>query len=228
MRVGIILFALAAGLLFSFGCGREDSSQHPLYRKGEQLRKEGNPVEAESYFRRYLERVPNAPLGHLALAGLYDESLANPAAALYHYDEYLRLIPADSPDRATVEQYRELVRAKLLRQLSGEPLPELPAVKLAEENEKLRLLNEQMKLYIVNQNRKIAELQKRPAPVPVPETTVTPSGDRTYIVQSGDTPGKIALRFYGSSAKYKKIMEANGLTGAGNLHIGQKLVIPTE
>lgn len=225
MRVGIILFALAAGLLFSFGCGREDPAQHPLYRKGEQLRKEGNPVEAESYFRRYLERMPNAPLGHLALAGLYDESLGNPAAALYHYDEYLRLIPADSPDRAVVEQYRQLVRSKLLRELSGEPLPELPAVALAEENRKLRQLNEQMKLYIVNQNRKIAELQKGPVP---PEVTVTPSGDRTYIVQSGDSPAKIAQRFYGSAAKYRKIMEANGLTEASHLHIGQKLVIPAE
>jgi len=222
----MILFALTAGLLFATGCGREDSSQHPLYRKGEQLRKEGNPVEAESYFRRYLERVPNAPLGHLALAGLYDESLANPAAALYHYDEYLRLIPADSPDRATVEQYRQLVRAKLLRELSGEPLPELPAATLAEENKKLRQLNEQMKLYIINQNRKIAELQKRP--VSTPETTVTPSGDRTYTVQSGDSPAKIALRFYGSSAKYRAIMEANGLTEASRLRIGQKLVIPAE
>lgn len=227
MKTGMILVALAAGLLFSFGCGREDSAQHPLYRKGEQLRKEGNPVEAESYFRRYLERVPNAPLGHLALAGLYDESLGNPAAALYHYDEYLRLIPADSPDRATVEQYRQLVRAKLLRELSGEPLPELPAVALTEENRKLRQLNEQMKLYIVNQNRKIAELQKGPGSV-APETTVTPSGERTYIVQSGDSPAKIAQRFYGSSAKYRKIMEANGLTEASRLRIGQKLVIPAE
>lgn len=226
MKFGMILVALAAGLLFSFGCGREDPAQHPLYRKGEQLRKEGNPVEAESYFRRYLERVPNAPLGHLALAGLYDESLANPAAALYHYNEYLRLIPADSPDRAVVEQYRQLVRAKLLRELSGQPLPELPAVALAEENRKLLQLNEQMKLYIVNQNRKIAELQKGPAPAP--ETTATPSGERTYIVQSGDSPAKISQRVYGSSTKYRKIMEANGLTEASRLRIGQKLVIPAE
>lgn len=228
MRAGMIVFTLAAGLLFSSGCGREDSAQHPLYRKGEQLRKEGNPVEAESYFRRYLERVPNAPLGHLALAGLCDESLGNPAAALYHYDEYLRLIPADSPDRATVEQYRQLVRSKLLRELSGEPLPALPADALAEENRKLRQLNEQMKLYIISQNRKIAELRKEPNTSTPEATATTPAGDRAYVVQAGDTPGKIAQRFYGSAAKYSKIMEANGLSGAGNLRIGQKLVIPAE
>jgi len=227
VKAGIFFFGLAVVLFFVSGCGREDSAQHPLYRKGEQLRRDGNPVEAESYFRRYLERVPEAPLGHLALAGLYDEALDNPAAALYHYDEYLRLIPADSPDRATVEQYRQLVRAKLRRELSGEPLPELPAAALAEENRKLRRLNEQLKAYIVNQNRKIAELLKQPKPS-APEETVSPSGDRSYIVQSGDTPGKIALRFYGSATKYPKIMEANGLSGAGNLRIGQRLVIPAE
>jgi len=227
MKLGLGVVALAMAVIFVSGCGRENSAQHPLYRKGEQLRKEGNPVEAESYFRRYLERVPEAPLGHLALAGLYDEALANPTAALYHYDEYLRLIPADSPDRATVEQCRQLVRTKLFRQLSGEPLPALPADKLAEENKKLLQLNEQMKLYIINQNRKLAELQRGPAAA-APEATVSASGERTYTVQSGDTPGKIAQHVYGSASKYQKIMDANSLTGSGNLHIGQKLIIPAE
>ncbi len=217
--------ALIGGTLLLSGCG-DDSAQHPLYRKGEQLRREGNPIEAESYFRRFLQRAPEAPEGHLALAGIYDESLSNPAAALYHYDEYLRLTPPDAPDRSTVERYRELARTKLLRELSGEPLPELPAEALAAENRRLRQLNDRLTRHITEQNKRLTELLNRPQ-TPIVEA-VTPSGNRIYIVQSGDTPGKIAQRFYGSATKYPKIMEANNLTGNGNLRIGQRLIIPAE
>jgi len=221
--------ALAAGLLCGSGCNRNGAAEHnPLFLKGKQLRQDGNPVEAESYFRRFLQKNPDSPGGHLALAGLYDEVLENPAAALYHYDEYLRLVPENAPDRETVEGYRRLVRAKLLRKLSGEPLPALPAAALAEENRDLRKLNERLKTYIIDQNRRIAELLKRPesAPTSAPVETTSNSGGRTYTVQAGDTPGKIARKFYGSASKYPKIMDANQLSGATNLHVGQTLVIP--
>lgn len=55
-------------------------------------------MEAEGYLRRYLERVPDSAPGHLALASLYDETLGNPTSALYHYEEYLRLVPEDAAD----------------------------------------------------------------------------------------------------------------------------------
>lgn len=51
--------------------------------------------------------------------------------------------------------------------------------------------------------------------------------DRYYIVQKGDTLWKIAMRYYGSGAKYRKIMTANSLTSTV-INVGQKLVIPEE
>lgn len=118
----------------------------------------------------------------------------------------------------------QLVRAKLLKELSGEPLPVVPAAVLAAENRQLRRTNDQLKRYIQNQNRKIAELLNG-APASVPSPSVS-SGPRTYTVRQGDTPGKIAQRFYGTASKYPKIMEANHLTGSGNLRVGQQLIIP--
>lgn len=132
-------------------------------------------MEAEGYLRRYLERVPDSAPGHLALASLYDETLGNPTSALYHYEEYLRLVPEDAADRATVEHYRQLVRAKLLKELSGEPLPVVPAAVLAAENRQLRRTNDQLKRYIQNQNRRIAELLNgAPASVPSPSVSSRP------------------------------------------------------
>ena len=124
MRIPAVTGAVLAALLLASagGCGQNDPKKHPLYLKGLQLRDEGNPLEAETYLKRYVEKEPDSPHGHLALASLYDEALNHPTAALYHYDEYLRLAPKDDPDRPTVENYRLLTRAKLLKLLSGEPL----------------------------------------------------------------------------------------------------------
>lgn len=230
MRVTAVAGAVLAALLFAVagGCGRNDPKKHPLYLKGTQLRDEGDPLAAETYLKRYVEKVPESPEGHLALASLYDEALNNPTAALYHYDEYLRLAPEDAPDRSTVENYRMLTRAKLLKQLSGEPLPELPATALAAENRQLRKTIEQLRRYIENQNRRLVELQNSPGGAATARQTSpsTTGGNRLYTVQKGDTPGSIARRFYGSASKYPKIMEANHLTGNGNLQVGQKLIIP--
>ena len=59
---------------------------------------------------------------------------------------------------------------------------------------------------------------------PMPSNT---SG-RTYIVQRGDTLGKISIRFYGTSARYLDIYEANRdrLASPSSIEVGQELIIP--
>jgi LysM repeat protein len=49
---------------------------------------------------------------------------------------------------------------------------------------------------------------------------------QTYIVQRGDTLGKIAKRFYGDAAKYPLIVSANAIADPDTLLVGQALVIP--
>lgn len=53
-------------------------------------------------------------------------------------------------------------------------------------------------------------------------TTVAPA-DFLYVVQSGDTLGKIAERF---SVTIVAIVEANGLSSADDIQAGQSLEIP--
>lgn len=54
--------------------------------------------------------------------------------------------------------------------------------------------------------------------------------DAEYTVQSGDTLGAIAYKYYGTSSpdKIQKIQDANGLKTPDDLQINQKLKIPTE
>ena len=52
------------------------------------------------------------------------------------------------------------------------------------------------------------------------------AGNRTYVVQKGDTLFGIAKSQYGDGNKYKKIAAANPTVNAGALKAGQKIVIP--
>jgi len=54
---------------------------------------------------------------------------------------------------------------------------------------------------------------------------VGPEGT-TYIVKSGDMLMKISEKFYGDEGKYTVIMEANEITDANKIAVGQKLKIP--
>jgi LysM repeat protein len=65
-----------------------------------------------------------------------------------------------------------------------------------------------------------------PAPVASPEAT--PTGPRSHTVVSGDTLAKMARKYYGNSAQWPKILEANKgtLEDPTKLKIGMVLVIP--
>ena len=59
-----------------------------------------------------------------------------------------------------------------------------------------------------------------------PRTPGQPTGQTTYIVQSGDSPWIIAQKVYGNGSKYPLIMSANGLSDSTRLRVGMTLTIP--
>ncbi len=152
-----LLPALLLGvLLFTGGCGdRREVRNHPLMIRAERHRQEGDYHLAEDGFRRLTAQRPEAPAPYLALANLYDEALDRPAAALYFYDRYLELAP-QAADRSLVESNRQLVKARLKRELERESLPVPPEdarEKLEKENALLRRQNEVMRRHIEEQRR---------------------------------------------------------------------------
>ncbi len=71
-----------------------------------------------------------------------------------------------------------------------------------------------------------------PAPTATQSPTISatpkPSSNQvTHTVAQGETLSKISSLYYGSSNQYKKIKDANNLTG-DDLKVGQKLIIPTN
>ena len=52
------------------------------------------------------------------------------------------------------------------------------------------------------------------------------SGGRIYVVKRGDTLWDLAVRFYGSGLKWRRIADANGVKNPRLLQIGKRLRIP--
>lgn len=57
-------------------------------------------------------------------------------------------------------------------------------------------------------------------------STNTANKMKTYVVQSGDTLGKISSKVLGTTTAWKKIAEANGITNPKHLKVGMTLNIP--
>lgn len=63
-----------------------------------------------------------------------------------------------------------------------------------------------------------------PAAAPAPQTTPAPAGpSQTYVIQDGDTLGKIAGKF---GVERKSLLEANRLSEGQPIYIGETLMIP--
>ncbi|AIZ45654.1 hypothetical protein QR90_12065 [Deinococcus radiopugnans] len=54
----------------------------------------------------------------------------------------------------------------------------------------------------------------------------TQTGDTVYTVQSGDTLGAIAQKYYGNAAEYKKIAHYNNISNPDLIKVGQQIRIP--
>ena len=76
-----------------------------------------------------------------------------------------------------------------------------------------------------------------PTPIPTPEPTPTPTPTpeppkhewpKSYVVKSGDTLSKIAVKFYGNGDynHYMAIARANNIANPNIIHVGQVLTIP--
>ena len=198
-RMMMLLLPLLLAAVVS-GCGEgRDVSRHPLIRKGDYYRDNGDARLAAEFYRRAGEKYPRSAVPHLRMATLCDEALNDPLGAAWHYREYLRLAP-DSVERETVDAYR----AAALSRLGSAPPPEAIR-KLEEENRRLRSGLNELKLRVLEMQR-----SRR-------------NGMSRYTVRAGDTPAQIARRH---RVDLESLLRANGLNRSSRLSIGRELVIP--
>jgi LysM repeat protein len=205
-------------------------------------------------FEQSLEANPHSAAAHFELGWLYDEKSSDPAAAIFHYQQYLKLSP--NADNADVIKQR-IYRCK--QQLAADvlPLPSAPAAqqqleKLSEQNHQLQDEVGKWCAYYASQLA-AAKTNATPTPVystPEPAANPTPAqpsqnvsaapavaspsrpanpkpaaaGPRTHTVVAGETAMGITRKF---GVKLGTLQAANPGVNLSRIHTGQVLNLPS-
>jgi len=183
---------------------------------------QGDFARAINLYEAALDDSPRCADVHYKLALLYDDKLNDPVSALHHFRRYLALTPtgAHATDVKNSIKHDEIAA---LTVLSGDSV--------ITRSEASRLRNENLNLH--------KELEARAVPArsvtdksqesdTSSKKTVSKKGDRSYVVQSGDTLFSISRKFYKSPKRWKEILDANrkSIRDPKKLTVGQTLVIP--
>lgn len=246
------LCALSALALLAFtGCDPSGSSaldeeKEPHFILGKGRVNAMDYAGAVEAFNESLEANPRSAAAHFQLACLFDQKESDPAAAVYHYQEFLRLNPkADNAEviRQRIYSCKQQLAADVL------PLPSAPAAQkqledLAEKNRRLQDENEKWRAYYAAQQAapKSPLLNSAPAgnlvpddisaapanPTPPASTTPAhptpkPPKARTHTVASGETMAAIARK---AGCSLSALQAANPGVTPKKIHSGQVLNLP--
>lgn len=243
---------LLAALCLLSACTRniarveEKEENHPRYREGKAKMQQLDFDGAIKVFESLLREQPGMVRPHLELGVLYDERKKDYVRAIYHYQTYLELRP-DTDKRKWLEQAVNHAKMSFVATFPMSP----PAARQMEANlselEALRVQNGRLLDTIRHYQGLAGATPPAPGPAPVrtpdnarsssapvqlpsaaPGPAIPPAPPGSYVVQSGDTLGKIAIKVYGDSSKWNLIYEANKATipNKTRLQIGQPLIIP--
>lgn len=235
-----LLSAAALSGCFPVGSSQSSEEKEPHFLAGRQRVNAMDFTGAIEAFERALEVNPRSAAAHFELGWLYAEKNPDPAAAIYHYERYLKLRPG-AENAETIKQLVFRLKQELAKAVL--PLPSTPGVQreleqLAEQNRQLREEVEKWRAYYAS----------RGAATVVPDgmhlgghTESSGSGaqafsgsDRqvqtptrqlaTHKVQEGETPSSIARKH---GVKVEALMAANPGLNPRRMQIGQLLNVPT-
>jgi LysM repeat protein len=188
---------------------------------------EGDFLRAINLYEQALDGSPASADIHYRLAILYDDKMNEPLNALHHFKRYLTLAPNGS-HTSDVKNLMKRDELAIATTMSGDSVvSRAEAARLRNDNLELRKqVQDQLAKAqtVAHANDKAAETRVEKA-----SAAKKPSGGgRTYVVQQGDTLASISRKFYKSSDRWKKILEANHgtLSSPAELKPGQTLTIP--
>jgi LysM repeat protein len=122
----VVAVALAAGGGCSGGDGGQlDEEKEPHYVLGTSRYNEQDWPGAIEAFEESLEVNPQSAAAHYRLGMIFDNESPDPAAAIYHYQQYLKLQP-DAGNRDLINQRIHSCKVLLATDVCG--LPDAPAL----------------------------------------------------------------------------------------------------
>ncbi|CAN5387716.1 hypothetical protein BH20VER3_BH20VER3_13820 [soil metagenome] len=183
---------------------------------------EGSFTEAINLYEAALDGGAASADVHYKLALIYDDKMNDPLNALHHFKRFLALEPSGKRAQE-VKGFMKRDELTLLTNLTGDSMvPRSELVRLNNENLNLRKqLGERWAKDKVATAAEKAGRAKRKKGKPTGK-------ERHYTVQPGDTLASISRKFYKSSARWQRILDANAdiLSKPSDLKPGQTLLIP--
>ena len=222
------------------GQSQSDEEKEPHYVLGKSRVNSMDFRGAIEAFEESLEVNPHSASAHFELGWLYDEKEPDPAAAIYHYQRYLKLYPG--ADNAEVIKQR-IYSCKQQLAADVTPLSSAPAAQkqldqLADQNRQLQDEVNRWRAYYASQLA-AARTNSPPPPnnavaQPAParqtianagrsENTAITARPRTHTVVSGETAVGIARKY---GVKLSALQAANPGINPSRIRVGQVLNIP--
>ena len=249
----VVWLAVALSGCSPSGPGQLSEEKEPHFVLGKSRVNAMDYQGAIEAFEESLEANPHSASAHFELGWLYDEKASDPAAAIYHYQQYLKLNP--NADNADVIKQR-IYRCK--QQLAADvlPLPSTPAAqqqveKLSEQNRQLQDENARWRAYYASQlaaaktNLTSTPVYRTTSPTvnPIPtraeqNVTALPADSssstpaipkpaaaepRTHKVAAGETAMAITRKF---GVKLSELQAANPGVNLARIRAGQVLNLP--
>ena len=228
-RQKIFATAVSLGLALAVGaCNRMITPRSAqVIKDAESKTADGNYLRAITLYESALDGSAKSAEIHYRLALLYDDKMHDPLHALHHFKRYLTLAPT-GPRANEVKNFMKKDELELGTSLSGDSVvSRAEAARLKNENLSLRkeLEDHRARLSGVTPEKPSGDNREVKTPDASRKAERAP---RTYVVRQGDTLASISRKFYKSSAKWKKIRDANRgvVDDPGKLKAGQTLTIP--
>ncbi len=223
-RLLLLSCLLSLGMLA--GCNRMIMPrQVQLGKDADTKTAEGSYAEAINLYEAALDGSPGSADVHYKLALIYDDKMNDPLNALHHFKRFLALEPTGKRAQE-VKSFMKRDELTLLTNLSGDSMvPRAELVGLKNEN---LVLRKQISEGWAQQKLASAAEKEARAKRPLGAKIKRTGKERSYTVQRGDTLASISRKFYKSSARWQRILDANTdvLTRPADLKPGQTLVIP--
>jgi LysM repeat protein len=194
---GVVL--LLAGLVLS-GClpstqSQLDEEKEPHYQAGKHRLNTLDYKGAAESFEKALTVNPRSGLAHFELGCLYETKQADPAAAIYHYEQYLKLRP-DGDYAEMAKQHILICKQELARTVSLGPVTQTlqrEFEQLATENKRLKEDLEKwrafaLQLQAVTNQLGAAAATQRTTPTSLPENPQTSRGASQIEKSQADRP----------------------------------------
>ena len=210
------------------GDSHVDEEKDPHYQRGINLVNSQDFKGAVEEFEKALETNPRSAAAHFQLGWLYDTKINDSAAAIYHYQRHLQLMPSSERARSVQERVhlckQELANAEF-------PLPNSQNLQRAVD--RLTAENTALKQQLAVLQHAATVRAELPQPVAEPIRTsanstsaveiAAPSHPRVHVVKERETISSIATQY---GIKTSAILAANPHVDPRRLRVGQSLNLP--